>query len=209
MSAEQTNCKSCGRPIRQQTADKTGGICRICERDARYGPPRRWVPPPRLSDADLTDLIITNQPDSVIDYLFEVAVGKMVENKELTAGDIVVYTVWTFLGETCNGGFMQYLTNDSGEYAHLCGASLRAIGTERYATIIEACIREFTAAASPRDPQWKADLDAYWDANPHDPFKDVESRFWGLYSADKEELTNLLFTYIREHREEFALPFSA
>lgn len=206
MSAQGTKCKSCGRPIQQRTADKTGGVCRICERDARYGPPQPWTPPPRLCDGELTDLIIANKPDTVIDYLFDVAVGKMIENEELTGGDIVVYTVWTFLGETCNGGFMQYLTNESGQYAHLCGASLRAINAEQYAVIIEACIGEFTTAQSPSDPNWKADLDAYWDANPNEPFEEVENRFWALYNVNDEELTILLFDDISEHREEFALP---
>lgn len=143
----------------------------------------------------------------MIDALFYPACDKVnFRPSEMTEGDIIVYTIWTFLGETCNGGIIQYLTNQSGAWAHHCGPSLRQIGADKYADIIEECIRTFTDAESAQDPKWESDLDAYCD-DQDEPFEDIDNRFWDLYNANKDELPDMLYKYICDNRELFA-PFT-
>jgi hypothetical protein len=213
MNAPRTNCTVCGRDILQSTADRKGGLCAPCEMKASTASrpqPKFVTPVPPVSRATLDDLIIAGQSDRAISVLFELAEDKVnFRPDEMTEGDIIVYTVETFLGETCNGGFGQYLTNQSGGWAHHCGSSLRKIGADKYADLIEECIRRFTTASSPQDPRWEADLDAFGDFedDEDDPLKDLEERFFEFYFANKQELRDLLYRYICENRDLFA-PFS-
>jgi hypothetical protein len=208
MSEPKTNCSSCGCQILQSTADRNGGLCAPCHRKATSPPAEEIITPiPPVSRSALDDLIIQHPRDAVIDALFYPASDKVnFRPSKMTEGDIIVYTIWTFLGETCNGGIIQYLTNQSGGWAHLCGPSLREIGADKYADIIEECIRTFTNAESPQDPKWESDLDAYSD-DQEEPFEGIESRFWNLYHANKDELPDALYKYICDNREVFA-PFT-
>ena len=208
MNEPKSICSSCGCQILQGTADRNGGLCAPCHRKATSPPVEDVVTPvPPVSRALLDDLIILHPCDAVIDALFNPACDKVnFRPTEMTGGDIIVYTIWTFLGETCNGGIIQYLTNQSGGWAHHCGPSLRQIGADKYADIIEECIRAFTDAETAQDSKWESDLDAYWD--DHDePFEDIEDRFWEFYHANADELIDLLYNYICQNRDLFA-PFT-
>jgi hypothetical protein len=209
MDEPKTTCSSCGREILQSTADRNGGLCAPCHREANAPPPRDdfFTPVPAVSRAMLDDLIISQPRHVVIDVLFDPACDKVnFRPGEMTEGDIIVYTVWTFLGETENGGIIQYLTNQSGGWAHECGPSLRKIGGDKYAEIIEECIRAFTDAESAQDEKWKSDLDAYWDGR-HEPFEEIQQRFWDFYNTNEKELIDMLYDYICENRDLFA-PFT-
>lgn len=206
MSEPKTNCSSCGASILQRTADRNVGLCAPCHRKATWPPPEDvFTPVAPVSRGTLDDLIIKHPRDVVIGALFEPACDKVnFRPSEMTEGDIIVYTIWTFLGETNNGGIIQYLTNQSGGWAHHCGPSLRRVGAAKYATIIEQCIAQFTTAKSAQDPKWDEDLYAFWDVNPGDPFEEIEAPFW---SFDDEELPDLLHNYICKNRDLFA-PFT-
>jgi len=164
-----------------------------------------YTPIPRVDRATLDQLIAAEPAGAVCDALFTgVNENLDLDAADIPEGDIIVYTVSTFLFETLNGGIMQYFTNPSGHLAHRCAESLRRIGAYEYASIIEDCIAEFTSAESPADPRWEADLDAYWDANEDEPFEAIEERFRTLYRKDEHELTNLLYSFVCQHRELFA-----
>jgi len=152
----------------------------------------------------LDGLIANCERDAVIGALFEPAVDKVnFRPAEMTEGDIIVYTVATLFGETTNGGLIQYFTNQSGSWAHECGPSLRRIGADKYADIVEACIQRFTDAESAHEPQWELDLDDYIDDHTM-PFEDIEEAFWEYYRANEDELLELLYSYIRDNRDVFA-----
>lgn len=208
MDEPKTTCSACRREILQSTADRNGGLCAPCHREANAPPARAdfFTPVPPVSRAVLDDLIVSQPPHVVIDMLFNPACDKVnFRPNEMTEGDIIVYTVWTFLGETCNGGIRQYLTNQSRGWAHECGPSLRKIGADKYADIIETCIKAFTDAKSADDAKWESDLEAY-EANHDEPFGKIDKHFSEFYWANEEELIDLLFDYICENRDVFA-PF--
>jgi hypothetical protein len=157
-----------------------------------------------ISRADLDFLIGKASAHDLIDALFQPACDKVnFRPDEMNDGDIIVYTIWTVLGETGNGGFLQYLTNQSGEWAHYCGSSLRSIGAEAYARPIEKCIATFTDKDTPSE--WEEDLDQYLeDCEEPVPFEDLEDEFWNMYEVDNNELVGLLTGYITKHPELFA-----
>jgi hypothetical protein len=206
MAEPKAKCTECGVEFLQATAARTGGVCMKCKTAAelkeRFADLEDEKPVPPLSRQRLDILIATAGSHELIDALFDPACDKVnFRPDEMTEGDIIVYTIWTFLGETCNGGFIQYLTNQSGGWAHFCGKSLRCIGADAYANPIEKCIAAFTTKDTPSE--WEDDLDAYWDKHD-EPFEDIEDEFWKLYNADKNELVESLARYIKEHPDLFA-----
>ncbi len=206
MAEPKTTCPNCGVEFLQATAARTGGTCMKCknaaELETRLSETPTYQPVQPLSPWQLDELIRTATPNDLIDALFDPACDKVnFSPDQMTEGDIIVYTVCTYHGETLNGGFRQYLFNQSREWAHRCGASLRKIGAEKYAEPIERCIAMFTDKPTP--DEWEADLQRYLDEHD-EPFDEVEAPFWELYRADKDELMNLLAAYIAANPEVFA-----
>ena len=183
MTEPKTKCTSCGCQIQQMTADRNGGRW-ACHRKATAPPPD--PPVPSLTRTRLDELIASRSCDEVVDALFQPACDKVnFRPAEMTDGDIIVYTVWTFLGEVENGGVIQYLTNQSGGWAHHCGPSLRKIGADKYAEVIEQCISAFTDSPLPDDPQWESDLDEFCDDND-EAFEELEEKFWNIVKRTKK-----------------------
>ncbi len=205
MSEQTTECVSCGGTISQTTADRNGGLCSLCSRSVSPSPDARTVTPKRpVSRATVDDLILTRRIRTVLSLLFSNARDKAnFRPSQMTEGDIIVYSVLSFRNEIRDGGIIQYLSNESGAWAHQCGPSLRTIGAHQYADIIEASIREFTDAASPSDPTWSNDLEAYRRSNS-EAFQLTNRMIWDLQDANKDELQNLLYAYICENRDVFA-----
>ncbi|MGD9646478.1 MAG: DUF4375 domain-containing protein [Pirellulales bacterium] len=206
MAEPKTRCPICGVEFLQATAARTGGICMKCKKavelEARLAQMPIYQPAQPLTPWQLDELIRTATPTELIDALFDPACDKVnFSPDQMTEGDIIVYTVCTYHGETLNGGFRQYLVNQSRLWAHRCGESLRRIGAEKYAAPIEKCIATFTKKRTPE--AWEADLQRYLDEHD-EPFEEIEAPFWELYRADKNELMNLLADYIAKHPDVFA-----
>ena len=194
MTEPKTICPNCGVEFLQSTAVRTGGVCMKCKKaaeiEARRAQMPVYQPAQPMSLWELDELIRSATPTKLIDTLFELAHDRATFYPEqLTVGDIIIYTVCTYHGETLNGGFNQYLMNPSRRWAHRCGESLRKIGAEKYAEPIEKCIALFTDKPTP--VEWEADLQRYLDEHD-EPFDEVEAPFWELYRANKDELMNLL-----------------
>jgi DNA-directed RNA polymerase subunit RPC12/RpoP len=206
MAEPKARCPECGAEFLQATATITGGLCMKCKRTAElkeeFANYREPEPVPPVSRRQLDLLLATASPRDLIDALFEPAADKVnFRPFEMTEGDIIIYTIWTFLGETLNGGFIQYLTNQSGQWAHYCGKALRCIGAEAYALPMERCIAAFTTEETAFD--WESDLEAYCDEHD-DRFEEMEEEFWTLFRRDQDELPRILAGYIKDHPDLFA-----
>lgn len=207
MTEPKTNCTTCGREILVATADRNGGLCGPCRKNVNR-PRTQYVykQPPPVSRGELDEYIISKPAAFIIEALFDPACDKVnFRPDEMTEGDEIVYTVWTFLGEVCNGGIQQYLGNQSGGWAHRCGPSLRKIAASHYAEIIEAALSSFTTKGALPRTAWENDLDAFEDGK-YDPFEKFDERFFAFYHANKSELTDRLYLYICANRDVFA-PF--
>lgn len=207
MSEPKTKCTNCGREILVVTAQRNAGLCGPCKNDVDHPRvPYVYQQPDPVSRGELDNMIISKPADFVIEALFDPACDKVnFRPDEMTEGDEIVYTVWTFLGEVCNGGIQQYLGNQSGDWAHRCGPSLRKIGASHYAEIIEAALNRFTTKGSLPRAAWEDELYAFWKTS-QDPHKEFDDRFYSYYFKNKQELEGLLYAYICANRDVFA-PF--
>ena len=208
MSEFKTECKTCIRKILQRTFGKYHGMCVPCYRevnssggihlDVQLDAP--------LSSAALDYLIIASPINAVIETLFLFAFRNICQSKELSEGDIIIYTIHTFYNETYNGDIIPYLGSDAAKWADHCGPSLRKINADKYADVLEECINEFTNAKSSKDPEWETDLDEYIDIkidNRNDPFDGIQQRLRYFIAQDESELRKLLYKYICSNRSLF------
>ena len=126
----------------------------------------------------------------------------------LTHGERLVDTIARVLdGEVMNGGFHQYLSNNSGDTAEEAKGFLHEIGASHTLDLLMRATIIFPDGVVPVDRSVRNKLiDYYEDAHPDASVGDAESR---EYYKGGENIFGLLLDYIRNHREDFALPADA
>lgn len=117
----------------------------------------------------------------------------------LTAEEQVFYINNELEQEVNNGGFSQYLSNSSGNYAHRVKDCLRTIGAHKTA---EICQNAFSAFGQPipTDREERFDfLEEYETDKVAEILSKCDERFY-KYEDDLEALN---YNYIKSHREQF------
>lgn len=111
----------------------------------------------------------------------------------------VFSAIWALESEVNNGGFLQYFGNNSGETANFAPTALRRIGANRCAFIVEQAIKSISANPVPdsRDARQRI-LDSLGKA-ARAKLADLDKQFF----AYPDNLTDLLFEYVRAHSQVF------
>jgi len=111
-------------------------------------------------------------------------------------------SVWELEAEVNNGGFHQYFSNSSGRRAAEAPAALRAVGALHTAAIVEAALGAVgKGVAWGDDTRRQAAVEALSEAA--DASLDaLDARFY----AYPDDLTARLYSFVAEHRAEFAAP---
>jgi hypothetical protein len=111
----------------------------------------------------------------------------------------VFSALWALESEVNNGGFSQYFLNGSGETAWFVVEALETIAAPKTAAICKQAIRTAFPDGLPRD-----------GVTVHDAAGDfLDATLEELDALDQEffaypnDLTELLFAYVRKHPEEF------
>jgi len=210
-----TTCRTCGRAILETTARLKGGLCGPCrnklqaeEAKAKWEPMRRQGLAPVTPD-ELEKVQSAADIEAACHFIFDKAHWKWTEHGEpaLTTGERTVIAVETFFGETCNGGLLQFLLNESGAFARDLPASLMRVGLTAYVPLALELTRLFPAALS-RDPDARGDqLDALDGGD--DTLAALSERFFELYHHDEGRVfRERLIEYIRANPREFVSDFT-
>jgi hypothetical protein len=108
--------------------------------------------------------------------------------------------VLRYEGEVCNGGHLQYFTNDAGEYADDTVTALRAIGANDLATILTEATARWTSAAR----LGPADADEYVAVALEQEFRDLDDAFYALdVPGNPSRLHDLMKRYVDKHYDAF------
>ena len=113
--------------------------------------------------------------------------------KSLSQVAMTIVTSESFYGEFTNGGFVQYILNESGETAYYTQQALKNIGARKHAEIfkeIEAIGPEKTI------PINYSERDAYEEELDPDDLDILESKMYKLYWDNQNEIRDLLYDYI-------------
>ena len=111
----------------------------------------------------------------------------------------VFSAIWILESEVNNGGFLQYFENDRGKTVNFAVTALKRVGANRCADIVGRAIRAVCDGnALSDDDGWKTLIEDLPD-NAVDELEGLDQEFSGY----PDNLTELLFEFVRKHPETF------
>ena len=113
----------------------------------------------------------------------------MEEEKDLTPIQRTAHLAFWYESEVENGGHLQYFLNSAGGRAEAAIPALRALGAAAQADLLEAALKEWSAAERPDEEDEEVD----------ETLGDLDERF----SACEPSITELLERYLDQHEAEF------
>lgn len=116
----------------------------------------------------------------------------------LTEPERVFRAIWELEADVNNGGFGQYFYNSSGDSAFHAAASLRAIGAEETARLVERANSVFPSGKPPRD---RGEREALLDSMTPDQDALLENSSTEFFEYP-DNLLELLYEYVSQHVEQ-------
>lgn len=101
--------------------------------------------------------------------------------------------------EINNGGFNQYFYNSSGDFAHETITSLRAIGANKTADILQKAIEQFPSSAVPKDRTKRQEILEQIEDTANEVWEQLDQTFYKY----EDDLNKLNIEYIKQNRGSF------
>ncbi len=111
----------------------------------------------------------------------------------------VFTAIWRLESEVNNGGFTQYFENDGGETAGFAATALKRIGANQCAGIVERAVNTVCAGSVPTDAHGWEMLIARMSDESGEIVDSLDAEFFKY----PDDLTGLLFEFVREHPKVF------
>lgn len=123
--------------------------------------------------------------------------------ESLSEGQVAVLAVETFFGEVLNGGFWQYFSNESGDFANCAPACLSRVGLSEYAKVLETFLHLFPEGTVSEDIDERAEqIDALSEVYGEEFLEGLEQQFWNKFQ-DTTEFRDKLFAFVISNEKEF------
>lgn len=119
--------------------------------------------------------------------------------EKLTDSQLAFYYNQNLEREINNGGFNQYFTNSSGDFAHETINSLRIIGANHTADILQSAIDQFPDKKVPSDRDERIELVGQIEETANEKWEELDQKFFEY----KDNLNSLNIEYVKKHRTEF------
>jgi len=101
--------------------------------------------------------------------------------------------------EVNNGGFEQYFFNSSGDFSHETLISLKVIGANKTAGILQEAINQFPNQSVPKDREERQAVLEEIGERANDIFDMLDQRFFSY----EDDLNALNINYVRENKDKF------
>jgi hypothetical protein len=111
----------------------------------------------------------------------------------------VFSAIWTLEAEVNNGGFHQYFLNSAGETANFAPHALGRVGATSTAEIAERALLAVSPEPFPEDQDARQAMLEGLNKETIDQLESLDAEFY----AYPDDLTELLFEFVRAHPEEF------
>ena len=218
MAENTTTCSDCGAEILSRTAARTGGRCMPCARGTRVqiedskrraGEERERK---RVNQSALERIRARRSPtfgdflaeENPIDVLWQFLVSIVFheqgeQNVEvLTDAAKCLYFVRILDAEVNNGGFHQYFSNSSGDYAHEALAGLLALGAGETARLLQQAIHAFP---SKRVSKKEGERNEQLDHVEGELLDALATQYYALSNAGTEDLDALILAFMTRHAD--------
>jgi len=121
------------------------------------------------------------------------------EIEKLTDQQKIFYLNQTLEREVNNGGFNQFFTNSSGDYAHETVLSLKAIGADKTASIVQKAIDKFPKKKVPKDRDKREEVVEKIEDKADKVWEGLDEKFMEY----EDDLNALNINYVRLNRDFF------
>ncbi|MDH4472931.1 MAG: DMP19 family protein [Fluviicola sp.] len=121
------------------------------------------------------------------------------EMDTLTEPQKLFYYIQCLEREVNNGGFNQYFINSSGEYAHQTIESLKRIGANTTADILQKAIDQFPEKKVPQDRDERNELVEQIEATANEVWNELDQQFYEY----ADDLNALNINFVKELKEFF------
>jgi len=101
--------------------------------------------------------------------------------------------------EINNGGFNQYFFNSSGDDTHETLTSLRTIGANKTADILQKAINQFPNSTVPKDRTKRQEILVQIENQVNEVWEQLDHKFYKY----EDNLNNLNIEYIKQNRSSF------
>lgn len=101
--------------------------------------------------------------------------------------------------EINNGGFNQYFSNSSGDFSHETLTSLRTIGANKTADILQKAINQFPNSKVPKDRAERQNILEQVEEKAEDVWEQLDQLFYKY----EDNLNDLNIEYIKQNRSSF------
>jgi hypothetical protein len=113
----------------------------------------------------------------------------------------VFSAVWELESQVNNGGFGQYFFNSDSDIIAHAPAALRAIGAQKCAALVERALRLVFPSDPPTEHNARLELLDALDDDGREELEAFDRAFFGY----PDNLTDLLYRYVRQHAENFGV----
>jgi len=121
------------------------------------------------------------------------------EMETLTEPQKLFYYIQCLEREVNNGGFNLYFINSSGEFAHQTIQSLKLIGANTTADILQKAIDQFPDKKVPQDRDERNELVEQIEATANEVWNELDQQFYEYI----DDLNTLNINYVRQHKAFF------
>ncbi|MBX3241317.1 MAG: DMP19 family protein [Chitinophagaceae bacterium] len=101
--------------------------------------------------------------------------------------------------EINNGGFNQYFCNSSGDNAHETILSLKAIGADKTADILQKAIDQFPNKVVPKDRDERTEMVEQIEEAANEVWEGLDQKFYKY----EDDLNSLNIEYVKKHKDLF------
>lgn len=101
--------------------------------------------------------------------------------------------------EINNGGFNQYFVNSSGDFAHETISSLKAIGANKTADILQEAINQFPDKKVPKDRDTRIETVEQIQDNAQEVWEGLDQIFFEY----QDDLNSLNLDFVKKHKDNF------
>ena len=101
--------------------------------------------------------------------------------------------------EVNNGGFSQFFLNSSGDNAHETVLSLKAIGADKTADLLQKAIDQFPSKTISKDRDKRTEIVEEIEETAEEVWNDLDQKFYEY----EDDLNTLNIEYVRKHKEFF------
>ena len=150
------------------------------------------------ADDELLQVVFDNLSEQIpTDYRKEF---KFITTK-FNSSQQAIFLSWWLEGEVNNGGFNQYYTNSSGQYADIVPNLLAKMNAFKFADLADRANKTYKSHHKTITQEQDGSLEGFTKSYEDNPLNDLDTEFYKLY--EEENLHQKQIEFIRNYKDDF------